>query len=105
MGAERERRPQVPDKASTLFVPTWWQGYLDEAAAKGDATAYRHYWELCTLLALRDGLRSGDVFVPGPRRYDNPAAYCSSPPSGRRTARSSAVWSVRAPTPPRLCRW
>ncbi|MEV0697969.1 hypothetical protein AB0I53_08625 [Saccharopolyspora sp. NPDC050389] len=37
-------------------------------------TAYRHYWELCTLLALRDGLRPGDVFVPGSRRYSDPAA-------------------------------
>ncbi|MGW0828514.1 Tn3 family transposase [Streptomyces sp. NPDC002845] len=65
----------VPDNVPTLFVPARWRGYLDEAAAKGDATAYRHYWELCTLLALRDGLRSGDVYVPGSRRYDNPAAY------------------------------
>ncbi|NGO67792.1 hypothetical protein [Streptomyces boncukensis] len=45
-------------------MPARWQGYLDEAAAKGDATAFRHYWELCTLLAVRDGLRSGDVYVP-----------------------------------------
>ncbi|MFF4550094.1 hypothetical protein [Streptomyces sp. NPDC001435] len=45
----------VPDGAPTVFVPSRWQGYLDEAAARGDATAYRHYWELCTLLALRDG--------------------------------------------------
>jgi hypothetical protein len=69
----------VPTGAPTLFVPTRWQGYLDEAAAKGDTTAYRHYWELCTLLALRDGLRSGDVYVPGSRRYDNPAAYLFTP--------------------------
>ncbi|WAX79575.1 Tn3 family transposase [Streptomyces sp. KMM 9044] len=69
----------VPHGAPTLFVPARWQGYLDEAAAKGDATAYRHYWELCTLLALRDGLRSGDVYVPGSRRYDNPAAYLFTP--------------------------
>jgi len=41
----------------------------DTAAAGGDATGYRHYWELTVLLALRDGLRSGDVFVPGSRRY------------------------------------
>lgn len=27
------------------------------------------------LLGLRDGLRSGDVFVPGSRRYADPAAY------------------------------
>ncbi len=61
-------RPRPP-------LPIRWQGYLDEAAIKGDATAYRHYWELCVLLALRDGLRSGDVFVPGSSRCDNPAAY------------------------------
>ena len=42
-------------------------------------TAYRHYWELCTLLALRDGLRTGDVFVPSSRRYSDPAAYLFNP--------------------------
>lgn len=69
----------VPGNAPIAFVPARWQGYLDEAAAKGDATAYRHYWELCTLIALRDGLRSGDVYVPGSRRYDNPAVYLFTP--------------------------
>lgn len=43
------------------------------------AFAYRHYWELTVLLALRDGLRSGDVFVPGSRRYADPAAYLITP--------------------------
>jgi hypothetical protein len=33
----------VPDNAPTLYVPSRWQGYLDDAAANGDATAYRHY--------------------------------------------------------------
>ena len=33
---------------------------LMKAAKDGDVTAYRHYWELCVLMALRDGLRSGD---------------------------------------------
>ncbi len=27
------------------FVPTRWAGYPDTAAAAGDVTAYRHYWE------------------------------------------------------------
>ncbi|MFF7945155.1 Tn3 family transposase [Nocardia gamkensis] len=36
-------------------------------------------WELCVLLGLRDGLRSGDVFVPGSRRYADPAAYLLTP--------------------------
>jgi hypothetical protein len=40
----------ITNDAPTLFVPTRWQGYLNEAAANGDAAAYRHYWELCTLL-------------------------------------------------------
>ncbi|MGH3857988.1 Tn3 family transposase, partial [Actinokineospora sp.] len=31
--------------------------------------------ELCTLLGLRDGLRTGDVWVPGSRRYSDPATY------------------------------
>ena len=31
------------------------------------------------LLALRDGLRTGDVFVPGSRRYSDPAAYLLTP--------------------------
>jgi hypothetical protein len=45
----------------------------------GDVTAYRHYWELCVLMGLRDGLRSGDVHVPGSRRYADPASFRLSP--------------------------
>ena len=56
---------KVPDTAPVSFVPARWRGYLDTAAKVGNTSAYRHYWELCTLLALRDGLRTGDVFVPG----------------------------------------
>lgn len=54
-------------------------GYLDRARKGGDDTAFRHYWELCTILALRDGLRSGDVFVPGSRRYADPGTYLFTP--------------------------
>ncbi|GAA4479678.1 Tn3-like element TnAs1 family transposase [Rhodococcus olei] len=66
---------KVPGDAPTGFVPTKWRGYLDIAAKSGNTSAYRHYWELCVLLGLRDGLRSGDVHVPGSRRYADPAAY------------------------------
>lgn len=66
---------KVPADAPTGFVPTRWAGYLRTAAQGGDVTAYRHYWELCVLLALRDGLRSGDMFVPGSRRYADPASF------------------------------
>ena len=63
---------KVPADAPSGFVPARWAGYLDAAAAAGDVTGYRHYWELCVLLGLRDGLRSGDVHVPGSRRYADP---------------------------------
>ena len=54
------------------------RGYLHDALAVGHATAYRHDWELCVLLCLRDVLRSGDVYVPGSRRYAYPVAYLIS---------------------------
>ncbi|WP_103380672.1 Tn3 family transposase [Pseudonocardia dioxanivorans] len=70
---------KVPTDAPVGFVPTRWRGYLDTAASAGHTSSYRHYWELCVLLALRDGLRSGDVWVPGSRRYADPAASLLSP--------------------------
>ena len=70
---------KVPADAPTGFVPARWAGYLQTATGRGDVTAYRHYWELCVLLALRDGLRSGDVFVPGSRRYADPASFLLTP--------------------------
>ncbi|GAA5050107.1 Tn3 family transposase [Nocardia callitridis] len=72
-------RRKVFDDAPTGFVPTKWRGYLEEARKSGNTVAYRHYWELCVLLGLRDGLRTGDVFVPGSRRYADPAAYLLTP--------------------------
>ena len=55
---------KVPDGAPDGFVPARWAGYLEKAARDGDVTAYQHYWELCVLMALRDGLRSGDTLRP-----------------------------------------
>jgi hypothetical protein len=66
---------KVPAGAPTGFVPARWVGYLQKADAREDVTACRHYWELCVLLALRDGLRSGDVHVPGSRRYADPSSF------------------------------
>ena len=34
-------------------------------------------------MALRDGLRSGDVHVPGSRRYADPAAFLLTPSAGQ----------------------
>ena len=60
-------------------MPARWAGYLEKAAKDGDVTACRHYWELCVLMALRDGLRSGDVYVPGSRRYADPSSFFLTP--------------------------
>ncbi|WIM92594.1 Tn3 family transposase [Actinoplanes oblitus] len=66
---------KVPAGAPAGFVPTKWAGYLIAAEQGGDVTAYRRYWELAVLVGLRDALRSGDVFVPGSRRYADPASF------------------------------
>jgi len=78
-GLYATRARKVPDGAPGGFVPARWAGYLETAAEVGDVTAYRHYWELCVLMALRDGLRSGDVYVPGSRRYADPACFLLTP--------------------------
>ncbi|MEV3986272.1 Tn3 family transposase [Nonomuraea sp. NPDC049758] len=70
---------KVPAAAPTSFVPARYADYLAKARKAGDDTAFRHYWELCVVLGLRDGLRSGDVFVPGSRRYADPGTYLFTP--------------------------
>jgi TnpA family transposase len=77
----------VPAGAPTSFVPSRWQGYLSAAQQDRNTIAYRHYWELCVLLALRDALRSGDVWVPGSRRYADPTTILM-PPAGWELARA-----------------
>ena len=93
---------KVPAGAPAEFVPIRWRGYLDDAVAAGDRTAYRHHWELAVLLCLQDALRSGDVYVPGSRRYANPIAYLISPGAWGASGRNSATWSTcrTMPAPP-----
>jgi hypothetical protein len=74
-GLHARKARKVPDGAPGSFVPARGAGYLEKAAKNGDVTAYRHYWELCVLMALRDGLRPGDVHVPGSRRDADPASF------------------------------
>ncbi len=71
-------RRHVPDDAPVDFVPARWRPYLDVARAAGDANLYKHYWELCVLFALQGGLRSGEIWVKGSRRYADPASYLIS---------------------------
>jgi hypothetical protein len=70
---------KVPADAPTSFVPARYADYLEKARRAGDDTGFRHYWELCVILGLRDGLRSGDIFVPGSRRYADPSTYLYTP--------------------------
>jgi TnpA family transposase len=69
-------RTTVPDEAATeaatSFVPARWRGYLDQTRGQGRGAAYRHYWELSVLYGVQAKLRSGDVWVPGSRRYTDP---------------------------------
>ena len=78
-GLYASKARKVPDGAPDGFVPARWAGYLETATKTGDVTGFRHYWELCVLMALRDGLRSGDVHVPGSRRYADPASFLLTP--------------------------
>jgi hypothetical protein len=66
---------RVPEGAPETFAPARFAGDPEKARKAGDDTSFRHYWALCVPPGLRDGLRSGDVFVPGPRRYADPSTY------------------------------
>ena len=70
-----EGRRHAPDDAPVDFVPARWRPYLDAARAAKDENLFKHDWELCVPFALRGGLRSGEIWVKGSRRYANPASY------------------------------
>ena len=76
-------RTAVPDEATTaaatVFVPARWRGYLDATRGQGRGAAYRHYWELGVLYGVQAGLRSGDLWVPGSRRYTDPSTLLLPP--------------------------
>jgi hypothetical protein len=55
-GLHARKARKVPDGAPDSFAPARWAGYLEKASKNGDVTAYRHYWELCVLMALRGEL-------------------------------------------------
>ena len=74
-----EGRRHVPDDTPIDFIPARWRPYLDAARTAGDENRFKHYWELCVLFALQSGLRSGEIWVQGSRRYANPASYLIAP--------------------------
>lgn len=72
-------RRRVPEDAHEAFIPTRWRGYLDASRGQGHGGRHRHYWELGVLYRLQTALRSGDVWVPGSRRYPDPAGLLVAP--------------------------
>ncbi|MDA8069869.1 MAG: Tn3 family transposase [Actinomycetota bacterium] len=59
---------KVPETAPVDFVPRAWRPYVLPAGGGID----RRYWELCLLSELRGGLRAGEIWVAGSRRYQDP---------------------------------
>ena len=67
----RTGRRKVPRDAPLTFVPKAWMPFV----ARGPDTVSHRFWELALLWRLRDGLRSGDVWVRGSQRYADPETY------------------------------
>lgn len=61
---------KVPDNVPTSFINDVWKRYVFQ-----DGKIDRKYYELCTLWELRNILRSGDIWVDGGWRYNNPEHY------------------------------
>ena len=97
-GVNKSKQRHVPYHAPRGFVPTRWRSYLDQASADSDSTAFRHYWELAVLYALRAGLRSGEIWVEGSRRYANPATYLLSPDEWNHARTEALADTDTAPT-------
>jgi hypothetical protein len=81
MRLNRENRRRVPENAPTAFVQKRWrpfvfrQGGGSRPGSGKSAQIDRHGWELCLLSALRDRLRSGDVYTEPSARYADPESY------------------------------
>ena len=66
----RSNARKLPDDAPTSFLRKRWQPYvLTEAGVD------RHFYELAVLTELKNGLRAGDVWVPGSRQFKDFEEY------------------------------
>ena len=99
-GLYASKARKVPEGAPDSFVPARWAGYLETSRKTGDVTGFRHYWELCVLMALRDGLRSGDIHVPGSGRYADPASFLLTPQQWERRRLEFCHLAGKPPTAP-----
>jgi len=66
----RTGRRKLPDDSPTSFVSARWEPYV-----YGSDGLDRRYYELCALSELRNRLRSGDIFLPGSRQYQDFDGY------------------------------
>ncbi len=67
----RRTKRSLPKDAPLSFVPWRWHPYV----VTSDGTLNRAYYELCTLMALREELRAGNIWLEHSRRYADPATY------------------------------
>jgi TnpA family transposase len=64
-GMNAAKRRKVPDDAPTAFVKPRWEPHVFAE----DGSIDRAGFEACVLSELKDGLRSGDVYVRGSNRF------------------------------------
>jgi TnpA family transposase len=64
------KRRKLPDDAPVDFVQDTWRRYV-----MPNGHLSRRAYELCTLSALRDRLRAGDIYLPHSRRYADPETF------------------------------
>lgn len=62
---------KIPDKTPTNFVPKAWHPYVFD----DDGNIVRKYYELCSLVELKNDLRAGNIWVNHSRRYADPETY------------------------------
>jgi TnpA family transposase len=70
---ERQAR-KVPDDAPTGFVRKRWKSLVE-----ADDGLDRRFYEICVLSELRNGLRSGDIWVQGSRQFKDFEEYLLPP--------------------------
>lgn len=62
---------KIPTDSPTDFISDSWKKYV----IRKDGSLDRQYYELCALWELRNRLRSGEIWIEGGRRYNNPEHY------------------------------
>lgn len=73
-GMNLRQARKVPDDAPTQFVRKRWEGVVQTADGLD-----RRFYELCVLSELRNGLRSGDIWVQGSRQFKDFEEYLLPP--------------------------